>query len=258
MLDVEHGVEIEIMPLLAAYAEPAQAGRGRRRSAGRGQLDRTERADRVIGVAARGRHRRHRIGEREALPNRRVDLRIEAERGHQVIEHRAVHALDIAAAHLVPIIAGQLQLRPNRQLHLRISDEIVEPGFARRLLGQEPAHLLEARLLGEPGEERIALAGAGLLETLEPGEEGFGIARRRFRLLGDLGAKLLDEAAFQPQHLGVAVEQELPILAGQSGREPLPVPVGEALLEVVVQELRTKFSVGKGRHEVENPLWSIA
>ena len=75
------------------------------------------------------------------------------------------------------------------------------------------------------------------MQALEPGEEAGGVARRRRGLVGDLGAQLLEERAFEPQHLGVAVEDQPPILVGQAGREPLPVPVGEPALEVVAQEL---------------------
>ena len=97
-----------------------------------------------------------------------------------------MHALDIAAAHLVPIIAGEFELGGGRQLHLRVGDQIVEPGLAGGLLAQEPAHVVEPGLLGQPGEERIALSRAGLLQGFEPGDEAVGIIGHPRRLVGDL------------------------------------------------------------------------
>ena len=171
MLDVEHGVEIEIAPLLRAEAEPAKPGGGRGGAVRRGQLDHPERADRMPGVAAGRRHPGHRIGEREALPDGFVDLGLELEALDQEVEHRPVHALGIAAAHLVPVIAGEFELGPGRHPDLGIGEQILEPGFARRFLAQEPAHLVAVRLLGEPREERVVLAGPALAQGLEPGDE---------------------------------------------------------------------------------------
>ena len=153
----------------------------------------------------------------------------------QRVEHRPVHALDIAAAHLVPIIAGELELGGGRQLDLRISDEIVETRLAGCLLLEEPAELLERGLFGEPWKERITLAGTGSLQRLEPADEAVRVRRRFGRLLYYRGTQRLQERAFQAKHLRVAGQPQLPIRGRQRRREPLVIPGRKPPLRFVVQ-----------------------
>src|SRR4051812_36483026 len=68
VLDVEGRMEVEIEPVLGGEAEPPQRPRGAGRSAGGGQLDRAQGADRMPGVAAGWPPRPPRIFGRPALP----------------------------------------------------------------------------------------------------------------------------------------------------------------------------------------------
>jgi hypothetical protein len=149
-----------------------------------------------------------------------------------------MHAALLASAHLVPIIARQLQLGPRRQFDLGKRRKVVEPGLPRCLLLEEPAQLVFRRVLGQPGEERVALAGAGLLQSLEPVDETVGIGRRLRCLHRRLRAELLEESAFQPQHRCVAGNPRLPIHGREAGSQPLPVPLCQTALENIVEELR--------------------
>jgi hypothetical protein len=137
------------------------------------------------------------LASAKALPDRVVDLRLELHLLDQSVEHGTVHSLGIAAAHLVPIIVGQLHLGGGRHLDLGHRRQIVEPGFAGGFLGEEIAELIDACLLGEPGEERIILAGAGRLQFLEPGDEAVHVLRRLGGAGRSLGAQFLQKRALR-------------------------------------------------------------
>ena len=193
MLHVEDRVQREVVPLLRRDLEPAQAlidMAGPRRG---GHFDDAQRADRVVGIAAMPRQRDHRVAERERFRHDGLRRRRQLEIAREPFQHRTVHALLAAASHLVPEIARHLELRLNRHLDLGQRQQVVETGFARDLLRQEPFHLLGAGRPGEPGKQRIALAGSVVLEPLEPGDEGVDLGRNVGDQRGDRGALRLDE-----------------------------------------------------------------
>ena len=231
-------MQIEIAAFAVAQADPAQALRHLSGPGRRGQLDHAQRAHAVPRITPGGRHRGHRIGQRQAFPHRRLDHGIDRQRLHQRIQHRAMHALGVAAPHLVPVIARQFQLGPHRQLDLRTGDQIVEPGLARRFLFEEPAQLVARGRLGQPREQRIMLPRPAGLQPLEPGDETFHVGRHRSSLFGHVRAQLLDEPAFQPQHADIAVQHALPVVRRQRRRQPFTVPVRKPPLKTVCQELR--------------------
>src|SRR5690606_20526399 len=111
------------------------------------------------------------------------------ERLYETGEHRAVHALFLTSAHLVPVIARQFQLRKRRQLHLRHGHEVVEASLASRLLLRKPADLITRSFFGEPAKQRVALSGPIFFERLEPFDEALDISRSLGGFVDDLLSK---------------------------------------------------------------------
>ena len=146
-------------------------------------------------------------------------------------------AVSIAAPHLVPVVARELELGARRHLQLGQRDEVIEPRLAGDLLAKEPAELLQRRLVREPVEQRIVLTGAILLELLEPRDELRGIFRRLLRATRDLGARTLEERLLEHAALDLA------------GHRVRPVDVIDAWLEprlVEAQKLRMQRGVIEG------------
>jgi hypothetical protein len=209
---VERRVQREVTPRLAADAEPLQARVDALRAPGRRQLDRAERADGVVRVAAVGGERDHQVAERERLPHRVADL--DVERARQPFQHRAVHAAGVALAHLVPVVARELELRAHRQLDLRHRHQVVEAGLARHLLAQEPGHLVARRARREELEQRIVLPRPALLQGLEPAHESVWIRRSSCRAVAHARAFVLDEAPFAGTPARLVRDRALPAFAG--------------------------------------------
>ena len=155
-----------------------------------------------------------------------------------MFEHGAVHALGVAAAHLVPVVPCQLKLGRDRQAKLRHRGQVVEPGFAGHFLLQEPAHLVHAGLLCEPGEQGVLLAGSVLLQGLEPGDEAVGVLRGAGGAFRDLRAPGFEPVAFPDLQRGLLIELPLPVIGrepwgeagGVEGREPaVPAVIGGSM-----------------------------
>ncbi len=142
-----------------------------------------------------------------------------------------MHAAFGAAAHLVPVVAGELQLGRGRDLDLGHGHKIVEAGLPSRFLGQEPVHLGVIGVSLQPGEQRIALSRPHDLERLEPIDEPVGIARRRGGLRLHLLAQPFDPGALQPAHPGVLLQLGAPIRRGLRRRQAAGVPGGQLPVE---------------------------
>src|SRR5882672_5456698 len=173
----------------------------------------------MVGEAPLERETDHEIRERERLPDGALRAGLHVEGAGQVREERTVHRRRPPAAHLVPVIAGELELRLRRHLHLRQGDQVVESGLACDLLGEEPTHLGKRGRLREPGEEGIALPRSGLAQGLEPAYERVGPRRSLRRALHDGCALGLEELHFQrTEEVCVAFERRA---IGQGGLQPL-------------------------------------
>ena len=92
----------------------------------------------------------HRVAERKGLRNDRIRRGSKIEVAGKPFEHRAVHTLFAAAAHLIPVIARHLQLGLHGHLHLRHREQVFKAGFSGHFLKQKPFHLLGTRVRGDP------------------------------------------------------------------------------------------------------------
>ena len=219
---------------LEAGIDAGHAGRG-------GQLDHAQSADRLPDIAARGGEGGHDIGQAQRLPQRAVDGRRQAQGRGRARQHRTVHALGAAAAHLVPVVAGQLQLGAVGNLDLGQGHQVVEAGFARRLLGQEPLEVLQRGLAFQPVEQRVPLAGAVVLQRLEPGDEAVGVLRNLIDQRRHEVAEGLDERALDPAHADFLVQLFAPACRRLARRQADVVPVRQALVQGLgVGELRAE------------------
>ena len=201
MLNVERRVQREVAPRLLGNAHAGQTTIDEADPRGCGQLDRAQRADGVVGVPAVERQGNEQVGERERLPNGFLEDRLGPDGTRELGEQRAMHRARASAAHLVPIVARQLELGPHRHAKLRQRHEVVEARLAADLLAEKPAHLIEGRLLREEREERIALTGTALPQRLEPGDEPIRVGRRARCLGGDSGALLIHERRLERTQL---------------------------------------------------------
>ena len=200
-------------------AEPGKAAVDEHHPARGRQLDGAERADGMVGEAPVERETDHEIREGERLPDRALRAGLHIEGSRQVRQEWTVHRPGPPAAHLVPVIARELQLRLHRHLHLRQGDQVVEAGLARHLLGDEPAHLGKRGRLREPGKEGIALPRSGLAQRLEPAHERVGRRRRLRRTLHHGRALAFEERRFQRlEDAGVRFGRQA---IGQGGLQPL-------------------------------------
>ena len=163
-----------------------------------------------------------------------LDARSQAEAVRQDLEQRPVHAFFLAAAHLVPIVAGQFKLGSGGEFHLGQSREVLEARLPGNLLGEKPLHLVHGRRLGQPREQRIALAGSRLYQVFEPGREPVRIGGRPGGPVPHQRAPAFEKLALDPQEFGHLLDVLPPILDGEGGRQPPSVEVGEAALEVVL------------------------
>ena len=108
-----------------------------------------------------------------------------------------MHAPFMTASELVPVVTRHLELGLWRHAQLGQGKQVLEASLARHLLAEEPAHLLARGLLGQPGEERIALSGAVVAQPLEPTHEAVGITGRPAGNLLHRCPFGCDEAVFQ-------------------------------------------------------------
>src|SRR5690606_35131059 len=150
------------------------------------------------------------------------------------------------------------QLGPCRQLDLGHRNEVVETCLSRGFLLEEPAHLVAGRLLGEPREQRIALARPARLQLLEPFDEAVGSGRRSRRAVDHRLPQPLAKSAFEAQRGGITGYASPPGTGRKRRREPAAVPLRELLLEIVVEKLRASLAdEGVGGHDRpdENCYW---
>ena len=188
MLDIEHGVNGKIVPLVRRHAQPAQSlvhVAGSRRSR---HFNDAERAYGVIRVAAVACERDHGVPERERFGNHGIRRRRKPEIIGKTCEHRSVHPFAGPAPHLIPEIARHLELGLNRHLELRQREQIFESGLAGHLLQQEPPHLFGGSRGRKPWKKRITLPRAGLPKPFEPGDEPIHLG-------GDVGSERGDRAS---------------------------------------------------------------
>ncbi len=209
-------------------------------------------------VAAR-RQRRHRIGQRETFADRAVDRGVEIERRDQPPEHRPVHALGIAAAHLVPIVSRELELDPIGQLDLRVGRQIVEARFAGGFLLQIPAHRRQVGFASEPVEQRVVLSGPGALEAFEPVGKPVHVGGSAGRRVAHFLAQVAKEVVLELEHLAFGIQPAPPIVVGQARFEARMVPARKPPLRLVAKEVRRASRLGpleQGRHDQpKNPLF---
>src|SRR3569623_237866 len=150
VLDVERRVERVVLARARLDAEPLESGIDVLGAARRGELDHAERADRLIREAPVRREPAQHVAERARLPHDVVRQRGEIEILRETRQHRAVHPAGVAAAHLVPVVPSELELRPIGQAQLGQRDEILAAGLAGDLLTEQPAQLVQRRALGAP------------------------------------------------------------------------------------------------------------
>jgi len=196
MSDVERGVQRVIAAGCAVEPEPLEPCIDVRGAPGRRHLDHAERADRLVRVVPVHRERDHQVAERERLPHD-LALVVEVELRAEPSQEWSMHAAGMALAHLVPVVARELELRAHGQLHLRERNQVIETRFASHLLAQEPAHFLVRGVLRQPREQRVVLARAVLLQRFEPLQEGGRVHRRGRRPAVYAGAFGLDEAVLR-------------------------------------------------------------
>ena len=134
-----------------------------------------------------------------------------------------MHRGAMASPHLVPVVACELELGTKWHAHLCERHQVVEACFTHQLLTKKPGHLQERRVVREPVEERISLAGSVHLESLEPGDE-------RLWILGSIDEPRLyalalgfDEHAFFETHLVFAIELGAPVRAAVVRQHAPPV-----------------------------------
>ncbi len=219
VLDVEDGVQVEVVPHLRGDAETPQPEADFRGTTRRRLLDDTQRAQRVIGITPVQGEASHQVAERGRLPHIGVAKRGDVERRRERVQHGNMHALGIAAPHLIPIVTGDFQLRTCRQADLGDRGEVFEPGLAGYFLCEEPAHLVESGSLGKVVEQRVALAGSTGFQIFDPREKGIGISRcggRPRRLAGPL---FLQPIALDDQHARVHGQPGAPVRGGQGRRQ---------------------------------------
>jgi hypothetical protein len=174
--------------------------------------------------------------------------RLELQLLRQLVQHGAVHAVFAAATHLVPIVGRQLDFGAvHRDLDLGVGHQVVEAGLARDLLLQEPAHGLKVGLLGQPGEERVVLTRAVVLQRLEPTQDALRIGRRLCSAVAHLGPERLDECAFLEPHLMLVRQLRLPIRVRKAGRQPTMVPLRQPPMKCIVEGEMIVSSVVQGR-----------
>lgn len=162
------------------------------------------------------------------------------------LQQGAVHVAALAAAHLVPVVPRQFELRECRHLHLGQGDEVVEPGLARDLLREEPPHLLARGAIREVREERVVLAGSGSFEVLEPGDEGGRFAGRLARSRGRPRALALDEFDFQRSQNEFVVEVFAPGGSRNRREQSARVEAGQSQVNVVFgRRCRSYFAAGR-------------
>ena len=117
----------------------------------------------------------------------------------------------VAAAHLVPVVLAQLELRAARQPELADGDEVVEPAVGPALDGEELHQLLPGGLLGQPavrGGQPVA-GGHGPHRPDDPlGVVGLG--QRPGALPGglELVEPRLLEGGLERGHLGGALQAD--------------------------------------------------
>ena len=214
------------------YSKPPQAGIDMTGTGGSRHLDHSERAHRVVGVAAMARQRDHGVAERQRLRHDAVRSGLELEVAGQTPPHRAGHAFRRAASHLVPIVACDLELGLDGHLDLGQRQQVLEPGLAGHLLQQKPAHLPGICGGGEPGKERVILSGPVLLELLEPGDEGVGLAGHAGRQRSDRTPQRFDECDLGPRDRALPLELVGHGLLRQARLEPAAVVARELPLEL--------------------------
>jgi hypothetical protein len=144
-----------------------------------------------------------------------------------------VHAGGLSLSHLVPIVAGELQLGGDRHLDLGHGNEVIESGLAGDFLMQEPPHLAVGSFVCQPREQRVALARTILLQLLEPADEGVRLLwhARQHRL--DTLPFGLDEIALALLEQPFVLQRGTPIWIGEARRHALAVEICQLTVEGV-------------------------
>src|SRR6185312_17364191 len=114
---------------------------------------------------------------------------------------------------------------------LRKGGEILEPCLAGGLLLLEPAHLLEAGRLRQPGKQRISLPRPIDFQRLEPAGKSSGVARRLGSPRRNSAALAIDERTFEATLIELFGEPLGDIGGGQRGTQPNVVELGQAVME---------------------------
>ena len=197
------------------------------------QLDHAQRAERLVRIAAVRGEPEHHVAERERLPHHGDGglERGEVRGLREAREHRAVHPALVPSAHLVPVVARELELGLCGEPQLRERDEVLEARLARDLLPQEPAHLIRRRRGGEPREQRIVLAGTGRLQGLEPRDERVGIRRCGGGAIRDPGALGFEDDAFEAAEGMLGIELGAPVGGRKASAEAVAIAIGEIAVE---------------------------
>ena len=158
-----------------------------------------------------------------------------------------MHGRFPAATHFVPVISCHLQFGGHRHLHLSEREKIVKAGLAGHFLGQKPKHLVATCCLGQPRKERVALAGPGLFEVLEPIDKVVDVAWDVSNQAGDLSPHGLDIFAFGALDPSIVLEVLAPRL-GRKARFELPTVVF-GKLDLKVFKARSRQFVGVTIHD---------
>ena len=161
-----------------------------------------------------------------------------------------MHRLFVAAAHLVPEIAGHLQLSRHRHLDLRHRQQIVEACLAGDFLGQEPQHVFARRAFGEPRKQRVALSRAGYFQLLVPIDEVVRAGRDIVDQGSNLAAHGFDVLALGAHNAGKRLHLVAPGFARQSRREGTRVEFGKLHMETLERGTEKFACVSGPRHVI--------
>ena len=155
-----------------------------------------------------------------------------------------MHALAVAAAHLVPVVARQLQLGTLRHLELGERHEIVEACLACGLLLDEPGHGRPIGPFGKPGEQAVVLAGAAVLQRLVPRDERIGPGRQAGQQRLHRGTFAFDELSFEQPQAGLVLDLGTPVRPASVGVRRVRPKADSCAMQL---GFRSRCSVSKAR-----------
>src|ERR1700712_4637805 len=112
MLDIEHRMEREIVPVARTYSKSLQSGGCRAGSRRSGHFYNAERTDCVVSVASVRCETSHRICQAERLCHRCLSQWGKFKMDCQRCQQRTMHGFWVSPTHLIPVISSKLKFWP--------------------------------------------------------------------------------------------------------------------------------------------------